>query len=220
MDEDTATTAADGLCDKCGLCLHEKDENGLCTVEGCQHIGMECCGTATPTEPGEDEGDGDGDEGDTPVIDVTKPEGGDTTQPSEGDGGEVETFTTRVMAASAVDARADTNTNTGNGIYSDDYVTEMLAWIATATQDDLDNMDQQRHDAIFGKHQKDAAGNLLYLETTIENGKEVEKVVTNETNVTTGEPNLPYYDNTGSQRLYEAYQARVASLVGETSGPT
>lgn len=84
MDEDTATTAADGLCDKCGLCLHEKDENGLCTVEGCQHIGMECCGTATPTEPGEDEGDGDGDEGDTPVIDVTKPEGGDTTQPSEG----------------------------------------------------------------------------------------------------------------------------------------
>lgn len=215
VDEDTATTAADGLCDKCGLCLHEKDENGLCTVEGCQHIGMECCGTATPTEPGEDEGDGDGDEGDTPVIDVTKPEGGDTTQPSEGDGGEVETFTTRVMAASAVDARADTNTNTGNGIYSDDYVTEMLAWIATATQDDLDNMDQQRHDAIFGKHQKDAAGNLLYLETTIENGKEVEKVVTNETNVTTGEPNLPYYDNTGSQRLYEAYQARVASLVGD-----
>ncbi|WP_418994347.1 SdrD B-like domain-containing protein [Adlercreutzia equolifaciens] len=219
VDEDTATTAADGLCDKCGLCLHEKDENGLCTVEGCQHIGMECCGTATPTEPGEDEGDGD--EGDTPVIDVTKPEGGDTTQPSEGDGGEVETFTTRVMAASAVDARADTNTstgngtNTGNGIYSDDYVTEMLAWIATATQDDLDNMDQQRHDAIFGKHQKDAAGNLLYLETTIENGKEVEKVVTNETNVTTGEPNLPYYDNTGSQRLYEAYQARVASLVGD-----
>lgn len=74
---------------------------------------------------------------------------------SEGDGGEVETFTTRVMAASAVDARADTNTNTntntGNGIYSDDYVTEMLAWIATATQDDLDNMDQQRHDAIFGQ---------------------------------------------------------------------
>ncbi len=33
----------------------------------------------------------------------------------------------------------------------------------------------------------------------------MEKVVTNETNVTTGEPNLPYYD-TGSQRLYEAYQ--------------
>ena len=221
VDEDTATTAADGLCDKCGLCLHEKDENGLCTVEGCQHIGMECCGTAAPTEPGEDEGDGG--EGDTPVVDVTKPEGGDTTQPSEGDGGEVETFTTRVMAASAADARADTGTGTntgtgtgtGNGIYSDDYVTEMLAWIATATQDDLDNMDQQRHDAIFGKHQKDAAGNLLYLETTIEDGKEVEKVVTNETNATTGEPNLPYYDNTGSQRLYEAYQARVASLVGD-----
>ena len=41
------------------------------------------------------------DEGDKPVIDVTKPEGGDTTQPGEGDGGESETFTTRVMAASA-----------------------------------------------------------------------------------------------------------------------
>ena len=215
VDEDTATTAADGLCDKCGLCLHEKDENGLCTVEGCQHIGMECCGTATPTEPGEDEGDGDGDEGDTPVIDVTKPEGGDTTQPSEGDGGEVETFTTRVMAASAVDARADTNTNTGNGIYSDDYVTEMLAWIATATQEDLEKMDQQRHDAIFGKHQTDKNGKLLYLDTVIEDGKEVEKVSTNATNSVTGEPNLPYYDNTGSQRLYEAYQARMASLVGD-----
>ncbi|MFR0869620.1 MAG: SdrD B-like domain-containing protein, partial [Adlercreutzia sp.] len=48
-----------------------------------------------------------------------------------------------------------------------------------------------------------------------EDGKEVEKVVTNDTNATTGEPNLPYYDNTGSQRLYEAYQARVASLVGD-----
>ena len=41
----------------------------------------------------------------------------------------------------------------------------MLAWIATATQDDLDNMDQQRHDAIFGKHQTDKNGKLLYLDT-------------------------------------------------------
>ena len=73
VDEDTVAAAADGLCDKCGLCLHEKDENGLCTVEDCSHVGMECCGTAT--------GPADSDEGDKPVIDVTKPEGGDTTQP-------------------------------------------------------------------------------------------------------------------------------------------
>lgn len=99
MDEDTATTAADGLCDKCGLCLHEKDENGLCTVEGCQHIGMECCGTATPTEPGEDEGDGDGDEGDTPVIDVTKPEAGTPLSRARATAARSRTFTTRVMAA-------------------------------------------------------------------------------------------------------------------------
>lgn len=162
-------------------------------------------------------GPADSDEGDKPVIDVTKPEGGDTTQPGEGDGGESETFTTRVMTASASGARADAGASDGssNGSYSDDYVTEMLAWIATATQEDLEKMDQQRHDAIFGKHQTDKNGKLLYLDTVIEGGKEVEKVSTNATNSVTGEPNLPYYDNTGSQRLYEAYQARMASLVGD-----
>lgn len=121
------------------------------------------------------------------------------------------------MTASASGARADAGASDGssNGSYSDDYVTEMLAWIATATQEDLEKMDQQRHDAIFGKHQTDKNGKLLYLDTVIEDGKEVEKVSTNATNSVTGEPNLPYYDNTGSQRLYEAYQARMASLVGD-----
>ena len=146
--------------------------------------------------------------------------------PGESETGEAEAFTTRVMAASAPDARADAgsdgstnagdgSTNNGNGIYGDDYVTEMLAWIATATQEDLEKMDAERRDAIFGKHQTDENGNLLYLDTVIENGKEVEKVNTNATNSVTGEPNLPYYDNTGSQRLYEAYQARIASLIGD-----
>ena len=37
VDEDTATTAADGLCDKCEPAREGRERSS--TVEGCQHIG-------------------------------------------------------------------------------------------------------------------------------------------------------------------------------------
>ncbi len=45
----------DGFCDKCGACLHDKDNKGYCTVKDCQHIkdGKSCCQkeNPAPTEP-------------------------------------------------------------------------------------------------------------------------------------------------------------------------
>ncbi len=63
-----------------------------------------------------------------PVIDVTASEGDHSAGRAEGDGGEVETFTTRGHGnASAWLTLADTQHQHRHGIYSDDYVTEMLA---------------------------------------------------------------------------------------------
>ncbi len=199
VDEDTATTVADGLCDKCGLCLHEKDELGFCTVEGCEHANnadFDCCttaGTGEPTDP------------DAPEVP------GETEEPEVP--GDAETFTTRIMMAGDAAAReAVANPN-----YSDTYIEEMIAWINNATQEELENMDQSRHDAIFGKHRVDEVTKQpLYLETigTDADGKPIEQETTSPTNAD-GEPNLPCYDDSGDQRLYEAYQARMASLVGD-----
>ena len=173
-------TAADGLCDKCGLCLHEKDENGLCTVEGLPAMSAwSAAARRRRPSPARTRA----------TATATRAIRRSSTSPSPRAG----TPLSRARATAArsrpsprgswlparLDARADTNTSDGssNGIYSDDYVTEMLAWIATATQDDLDNMDQQRHDAIFGKHQKDKPpATCCTWRPTIENGKEVEKV--------------------------------------------
>ena len=51
----------DGFCDKCGACVHDKDNKGYCTVKDCQHIkdGKNCCQkeNPAPTEPAAPTGD-------------------------------------------------------------------------------------------------------------------------------------------------------------------
>ena len=55
------TDGADGFCDKCGDCLHEKDsETGLCADPDCDHAGPCCEGRADSgadvnVNPGEEE---------------------------------------------------------------------------------------------------------------------------------------------------------------------
>lgn len=186
-DDGAMTDGADGFCDKCGDCLHEKDsETGLCTDFDCDHAGPCCKG-----EP-------------TPGADVNvKP-------------GEEETFSTQVFAAaaaatSAAAFAADATTGAGANTkptYPASFIKEVTDWLDTATMDDLENMSDEYRLAIFGNQKRNAAGELLYLD---ENDAEKTAAELGEG----ADLSRPVYDGTGDPELFDAYEARYAELTGD-----
>lgn len=169
-EDGAMTDGADGFCDKCGDCLHEKDsETGLCADPDCDHAGPCCKG-----EP-------------TPGADVN-------VNPGEEETFSTQVFTAAAAAASAAAFAADATTGAGANTkptYPESFIKEVTDWLDTATMDDLENMSDGYRLAIFGNQKKNAAGELLYLDEN-----DAEKTVTDGGDPTrpvydgTGDPEL------------------------------
>ena len=230
----------DGFCDACEECMHVKTD-GFCTDPDCEH-GADCCAKAVDPDcehvddvdklgnAGADgfcdkcggcmahgvDDDGDG-ICDTCAMCLHKKENGYCVEPACTHVGEckrqeaadeetTQIFKNGMPVTFAVASPSD---------WSESMVSEILAWLETATAEDLESMSETCHDAIFGKQVTDAAGRPLYNKVVGEDANGVP--VTQETTDpgTEENPNAPIYDGSGVPELYDAYQNRVAELEGD-----